>query len=189
MVPWDLAEINEVKLRLLAALEKKIAEFLFHKFQRRTRKTWNLVWLRLRRRWVSSSTYGCSFLAFVRSGNVNINDGRLYIGGWSTGDGQVAPAHGYGWSRTAKSSTNAYNLNFNTTGVNPSNNNNRWNGFPLRWGFGRLRCRSLIENTPRHSGVFSMVSRVGLEPTTPCLRGRCSNQLSYRPTTGSIISR
>lgn len=27
----------------------------------------------------------------------------------------------------------------------------------------------------------SVVSRVGLEPTTLCLRGRCSNQLSYRP--------
>lgn len=27
-----------------------------------------------------------------------------------------------------------------------------------------------------------MVSRVGLEPTTPSLRGSCSNQLSYRPT-------
>ena len=26
-----------------------------------------------------------------------------------------------------------------------------------------------------------MVSRVGLEPTTPSLRGSCSNQLSYRP--------
>ena len=32
-------------------------------------------------------------------------------------------------------------------------------------------------------GLFflHMVSRVGLEPTTPSLRGSCSNQLSYRP--------
>ncbi len=31
--------------------------------------------------------------------------------------------------------------------------------------------------------LFSeMVSRVGLEPTTPSLRGSCSNQLSYRPS-------
>ena len=29
--------------------------------------------------------------------------------------------------------------------------------------------------------VSEMVSRVGLEPTTPSLRGSCSNQLSYRP--------
>ncbi len=71
-------------------------------------------------------------LAFVRSGNVDINDGRLYIGGWSTGDGQVAPAHGYGWSRTARLSALAYGLGFNTTGVYPSNYYNRWYGFPLR---------------------------------------------------------
>ena len=62
------------------------------------------------------------FLAFVRSGNVNINDGRVnYVGEW-----------GWDWSRTSKSSTNAYNLNMNPTGVNPSNNNNRYHGFPLR---------------------------------------------------------
>ena len=31
--------------------------------------------------------------------------------------------------------------------------------------------------------IFSvLVSRVGLEPTTPSLRGSCSNQLSYRPS-------
>ena len=30
--------------------------------------------------------------------------------------------------------------------------------------------------------TFSMEGQVGLEPTTPCLRGRCSNQLSYWPT-------
>ena len=29
-----------------------------------------------------------------------------------------------------------------------------------------------------------LVSRVGLEPTTPSLRGSCSNQLSYRPKYG-----
>ena len=31
---------------------------------------------------------------------------------------------------------------------------------------------------------FHLVSRVGLEPTTPSLRGSCSNQLSYRPKNG-----
>lgn len=62
------------------------------------------------------------FLAFVRSGYVNLNNGQARNVG-NEGD--------Y-WSRTAKSSTNAYNLNFNTSNVNPSNNNNRWNGFPLR---------------------------------------------------------
>ena len=32
-----------------------------------------------------------------------------------------------------------------------------------------------------------LVSREGLEPSTPCLRGRCSNQLSYRPRVVHII--
>ncbi len=37
---------------------------------------------------------------------------------------------------------------------------------------------------------MNLVSRVGIEPTTPCLRGRCSNRLSYRPKflTTSIIA-
>jgi hypothetical protein len=29
--------------------------------------------------------------------------------------------------------------------------------------------------------VFSLEGQLGLEPRTPCLRGRCSNQLSYWP--------
>ena len=32
-----------------------------------------------------------------------------------------------------------------------------------------------------------MEGPVGLEPTTPCLKGRCSNQLSYGPKTPYII--
>ena len=36
------------------------------------------------------------------------------------------------WSCTAYSSANAYNLNMNPTGVNPSNNWNRYGGFSLR---------------------------------------------------------
>ena len=35
--------------------------------------------------------------------------------------------------------------------------------------------------------VSEMVSRVGLEPTTPSLRGSCSNQLSYRPMTHLLM--
>ena len=63
-----------------------------------------------------------SFMAFVRSGYVNLNNGQARNVGENS----------YGWSRTAKSSIYGYNLNMNTTDVNPSNNNNRYNGFPLR---------------------------------------------------------
>ncbi len=76
---------------------------------------------------INGLLYLCLFLAFVRSGNVNINDGRVnYVGEW-----------GWDWSRTSRSSTNAYNLQFGVSDINPSNNNNRWNGFSLRWGWPR----------------------------------------------------
>lgn len=42
--------------------------------------------------------------------------------------------NGYYWSSSPNSSgsTNAGNLNFNATNVNPLNSNNRANGFPVR---------------------------------------------------------
>ena len=41
--------------------------------------------------------------------------------------------NGYYWSSTANSTTNAYNLNFNYSNVNPgNNNNNKYNGFAVR---------------------------------------------------------
>lgn len=66
----------------------------------------------------------------MRSGYININAGRL----------KVAGQNGYDWSSRASSKRNdgasipsGYNLNFNATGVNPSNGpNERWHGFPLR---------------------------------------------------------
>ena len=61
-------------------------------------------------------------LAFVRSGYVNVNDGKVYVVGLS----------GYGRSRTASSSTDAYYLYFYPTDVYPSYSNRRWYGFPLR---------------------------------------------------------
>jgi len=70
----------------------------------------------------ASLLYSQSFLAFVRSDAIRVNSGNV---GW-------AGNNGYGWSRTAQSATNAYFLNMNPTNVNPSNNNNRWHGFPLR---------------------------------------------------------
>ena len=61
-------------------------------------------------------------LAFVRSGNVNLNSGSANNVG---NNAQL-------WSRTSLSSTNAYNLNTNPGNVNPSNNGNRYIGRSLR---------------------------------------------------------
>ena len=36
------------------------------------------------------------------------------------------------WSVSLNSQTNGYNLNFNSEGVNPANNNSRFNGFSVR---------------------------------------------------------
>ena len=41
-------------------------------------------------------------------------------------------SYGYYWSSTWLSETNARYLNFNSTGVNPQNNNNRRYGFTVR---------------------------------------------------------
>ena len=71
-----------------------------------------------------SNTYKTFYhsLAFVRSGYVNVNDGKAYNVGNS----------GCGRSRTASSSTYAYILYFYTTSVNPSSNDGRYSGRPLR---------------------------------------------------------
>ena len=41
-------------------------------------------------------------------------------------------SNGNYWSSTWNSARNARNLNFNSDGVNPQNNNNRYNGFAVR---------------------------------------------------------
>ncbi|GEM_PF-6178877 len=42
-------------------------------------------------------------------------------------------SNGYYWSATMNSTTNSYNLNMGSSGnTNPSNNNNRGNGFSVR---------------------------------------------------------
>ena len=55
------------------------------------------------------------------AGNRNYNNGALNNQG----------SNGYYWS-SSPNSTYAYNLNFNSTNVNPANNNNRANGFTAR---------------------------------------------------------
>jgi hypothetical protein len=41
-------------------------------------------------------------------------------------------SNGNYWSASFNSARNARNLNFNSGGVNPQNNNNRYNGFAVR---------------------------------------------------------
>jgi hypothetical protein len=41
-------------------------------------------------------------------------------------------SNGNYWAASLNSATNGRNLNFNSGGVNPQNNNNRFNGFSVR---------------------------------------------------------
>ena len=59
-------------------------------------------------------------LWFVRSGNVN------------SGSLNNSANNGNYWSSAVDSTSNAFNLNFNSGNVNPANNNNRNNGFSVR---------------------------------------------------------
>ncbi len=73
---------------------------------------------------------------FVRSGYVNLPN--------TAGTLRNAGINADYWSSRADAATNAYNLNFNATAVNPSNGpNNRWHGFPLRCLISPRGCRSL----------------------------------------------
>ena len=98
---------------------------------------------------LSSGLFDETVRGNVRSGNLNPNDGKS----WNAGQ------NGYWWSSRGSSTRydgvttpSAYNLNFNATGVNPSNGpNNRYNGFSLRclW-YAAVRCRSFREiKTPQ----------------------------------------
>ena len=76
-------------------------------------------------RWFSSESLlaivkGCSLKFFPCSGNGNGSS-------WNNCGG-----NGYYWSASFNSARNARNLNFNSGGVNPQNNNNRYNGFAVR---------------------------------------------------------
>lgn len=67
------------------------------------------------------------YAIFVRSGWINLPN--------TAGTLRNAGAESVWWSsRSYSSNTNAYDLYLQNTGVvNPSNNSNRYNGFPLRW--------------------------------------------------------
>ncbi|MEF9949594.1 MAG: hypothetical protein RR752_00260, partial [Mucinivorans sp.] len=51
---------------------------------------------------------------------------------YNTGSVDYATTNGYYWSSSVYNADNGRNLNFNSSNVNPENNNNRSNGFPVR---------------------------------------------------------
>ncbi len=55
-----------------------------------------------------------------------------------------------------------------------------WGCAPVKKG-GGLSLRRLHQTTKPGRAWFCLVETVGVEPTTPCLQGRCSSQLSYAP--------
>ena len=73
-------------------------------------------------------------LAFVRSGSINLNDGKMYY----------VSERGYNWSRTARSSTYTYYLSLNPTDIAPSNSTYRWYGLPLRCHWPESKNKSLM---------------------------------------------
>ena len=71
---------------------------------------------------VDSTLYLMSGCLFPASGYRNSGSGALTSSG----------TKGYYWVASPKSATNGYNLNFNSTAVNASNNNPRAMGMPVR---------------------------------------------------------
>ncbi len=73
-----------------------------------------------------------------------------------TGGMNNVSGNGFYWSASLSGSTGGYNLNFNSTGVNPSNGNNRANGFQVRClqAFTRLLKVFLCFNRGKY--LFSM---------------------------------
>lgn len=76
-------------------------------------------------------------------------------------------SNGYAWSFAANSAANAYNLNFNSGNVNPLNNNNRANGFPVRpcRVSGTPALYFIINNMKRYSRdeIHRLVTRAYLD--------------------------
>jgi len=81
-------------------------------------------------RWRSSAQYSKRLRNFSDSSGFAASGYRNRTSGALTNVG----SNGYSWSSSPNSagSTNAGNLNFNASNVNPFNNNNRANGFPVR---------------------------------------------------------
>ena len=56
----------------------------------------------------------------------------MYGGLLNYGQLSLAGSYGYYWSSTPNGSANAYLLNFDSSYVNPSNYNYRYNGYSVR---------------------------------------------------------
>lgn len=56
------------------------------------------------------------------------------------------------WSASWNSAANAYNLNFNSSSVNPQNNNNRYNGYSVRAVQHSTPCTLKAETKERNKG-------------------------------------
>ena len=154
LCPWNPETVIEVKLQLFADFfYQKIVKLPSKSLSRKTKEViismgYGLYMLKstsipndrhfsyalrsLLRCWyhvTSFATVSAKF-DFVRSGNVNRNNGSARNLG----------INGYNWSTTASPVYNngsaaltGYNLNFNASGVNPSDGPlNRWLGFPIR---------------------------------------------------------
>ena len=76
---------------------------------------------------------GTGFLSVCRPHGTDIDLCFFPASGNRNGTGlNNRGSNGNYWSASLNSSANGYNLNFNSGGVNPANNNNRFNGFSVR---------------------------------------------------------
>ena len=77
-----------------------------------------------------------------------------------------AGSNGRYWSSTWNSNTNAYNLNFTSSVVNPQNNNNKRNGYAVRC-VKNLELKSERGGRGRRVAVFTETVRDGSEFSNP----------------------
>ena len=144
--PWDLLATFEVKLQSSNVLISKDRGALLLLFEQANPEVG--VSSRLRRALNQAAptiTVKPIWLAFVRSGYVNVNNGNV------NNVGNEATLR----SRTSVSTTNAYILNSNPTTVNPSNSAVRYNGRPLRCRLCPCGADLLATKKPHYGVNFS----------------------------------
>ena len=88
------------------------------------------------KKWLCPQSTECFPLDFAYTGYYN-----------TSGSLNNETTNGNFWSRTVNDSSNAYNLNFNSSNVNPQNNGNRGNGRSLR-------CTAKFFPAPDHRGIL-----------------------------------